>query len=544
MDMIDVFKSLGFDHVRHATEVDFLQHWERLESQHLQWRILEQVEKLRTIDVIDAATSSESLALTNAEKKKVYKRFFLFWRDATKHLAAEATFTLEDQKYFAFQDEKQHLDKGQYLAGAARLSHVFVDEFQDINPLDLALIGAIADRNKSQLTIAGDDDQAIFEWRGATPDYIINPDAFLGRTFRTYLLDVNYRSPRNIVECSQALIARNDRRVKKQVRSATVTDAKIDINEVADIHEALRFVSDLVATAIGAGHSPSRVALIGRKRAQLIPYQIHFASNDIHFSAVEDLQVFLSTAFNSLLELLDVKCDPPRSTSRVISALLDLCDLVKRYPLSKLDRENLRKYLIRKRPGSVAEGAEFLASYEGNIKRSTATAEEMAKALGAFFVAQSVSETLDVLADEFEGLQYDFGKSEDDIFYTDPPFKYLAQFAKEYNDDFERFVEDVEKAKDTLVHIPPFEEGSTEPVSSHPLHMMTALRSKGKEFDIVVMLDVVDGVWPHKNAESKEQLESERRVFYVAFTRAKERVVFLTDSQQDSSRYIGELGLE
>ena len=161
-----------------------------------------------------------------------------------------------------------------------------------------------------------------------------------------------------------------------------------------------------------------------------------------------------------------------------------------------------------------------------------------------FFLAPSVSKTLDVLADEFEGLQYDFGKSEDDIFYTDPPFKHLAQFAEEYDDDFERFVDDVEKAKETLVHIPPFEEESAEPVSAHPLHMMTALRAKGKEFDIVVMLDVVDGVWPHKNAESKEQLESERRVFYVAFTRAKERVVFLTDNQQDSSPYIRELGLE
>ena len=542
MDMIDVFKSLGFDHVRHATEDDFLGHWERLESQRLEWRILEQVDKLRSIDVIDPETSSDALILTKSDKKKVYKRFFLFWRDATKHLAAEATFTLEDQKYFAYQDEQQHVDKGRYLAGAARLNHVFVDEFQDINPLDLALIRAIADRNKSRLTIAGDDDQAIFEWRGATPDYIIDPATFLGRAFKTYLLGVNYRSPRNIVECSQALISHNDRRVEKQVRAATATDAQIDVKEVHGIHEAMSFVSSLVRTAIGAGQSPSQVALIGRKRAQLIPYQIHFASNDIHFSAVEDLQVFLSAAFDSLLELLDVKCMPPRS-SRVTSKVLDLCDLVKRYPLSKLDRDNLRKHLTRKQPQSVSEGADCLASYEGDIKRSKSTAAEMSNALSAFFAARSVSETLEVLAGEFEGLQYDFGKAEDDIFFTDPPFKYLAQFAEEYDDDFDRFVEDIEKAKDTLVHIPPFEEGSAEPVSSHPLHLMTALRSKGKEFDIVVMLDVVDGVWPHKNAESKEQLESERRVFYVAFTRARERVVFLTDSRQTSSPYVRELGL-
>lgn len=542
MDMIDVFKSLGFDHIRHETEDQFLAHWKHLETQHLHWRVFDQVDQLRRLEVIDAATVGAG-TVTKPEKKQVFKRFFSFWRDATKHLAEEATFTLEDQKYFAFQDEQKNVDKRKHLSGAARLSQVFVDEFQDINPLDLALIRAIVDRNKCNLTIAGDDDQAIFEWRGATPDYIIEPDTFLGRQFETHILDVNYRSPSNIVDRSQALISRNARRVEKKVKSSSVQDAKIEVKCVAGVSEALAFVSELVESAIAGGRSPSRVAIVGRKRAQLIPYQVHFASKDIHFSAVEDLQVFLSAAFNKLLELLEVKCDKPKSSSRVTATILDLCDLVKRYPLKKADRESLRSYLIGERPHSVANGVEVLSSYGGSIKGSMSTAETMATAIEAFFEASSVSGTLDVLGRAFEGLQYDFGKSEEDIFFTDPPFLYLAQLAEEYGDDFDRFVEDIEKAKDTLVHVPPFEEGSSTPVSSHPLHLMTALRSKGKEFDIVVMLDVVDGIWPHRNAESEAQLESERRVFYVAFTRARQRVVLLRDRGKVPSPYISELGL-
>ena len=542
MDMIDVFKSLGFDHVRHETEDKFLAHWTHLETQHLYWRVFDQVDQLRRLEVIDAATADAGM-VTMSEKKQVFKRFFSFWRDATKHLAEEATFTLEDQKYFAFQDEQKNVDKRKYLSGAARLSQVFVDEFQDINPLDLALIRAIVNRNKCNLTIAGDDDQAIFEWRGATPDYIIEPNTFLGRQFKTHILNVNYRSPSNIVDRSQALISRNARRVDKKVKSASAQDAKIEVKGVAGVAEALAFVSNLVESAIAGGRSPSRVAIVGRKRAQLIPYQVHFASKDIHFSAVEDLQVFLSAAFNKLLELLEVKCDEPKSSSRVTATILDLCDLVKRYPLKKVDRESLRSYLIGERPQSVASGIDLLSSYDGSIKGSVSTVETMATAIKAFFEASSVSGTLDVLGREFEGLQYDFGKSEEDIFFTDPPFLYLAQLAEEYGNDFDRFVEDIEKARDTLVHVPPFEEGSSTPVSSHPLHLMTALRSKGKEFDIVVMLDVVDGIWPHRNAESEAQLESERRVFYVAFTRARQRVVLLHDRGKMPSPYIFELGL-
>ena len=77
-----------------------------------------------------------------------------------------------------------------------------------------------------------------------------------------------------------------------------------------------------------------------------------------------------------------------------------------------------------------------------------------------------------------------------------------------------------------------------------PLHLMTALRAKGKEFDKVVLLDVEDGIWPNQNARRPEQLEAERRVFYVAFTRAKEQVTMLLRDSAIPSPYIQELGLQ
>jgi DNA helicase-2/ATP-dependent DNA helicase PcrA len=77
---------------------------------------------------------------------------------------------------------------------------------------------------------------------------------------------------------------------------------------------------------------------------------------------------------------------------------------------------------------------------------------------------------------------------------------------------------------------------------------MTALRAKGKEFDSVILLDVNDGIWPNRNTQTPEQKEAERRVFYVAFTRARKRVVTLVSSHFGTraaipSPFISELGL-
>lgn len=76
-----------------------------------------------------------------------------------------------------------------------------------------------------------------------------------------------------------------------------------------------------------------------------------------------------------------------------------------------------------------------------------------------------------------------------------------------------------------------------------PLHLMTALRAKGKEFDKVVLLDVEDGMWPNKNAKTPAQLEQERRVFYVGFTRARREIILLLNRAATPSPYIQELGL-
>ena len=189
-----------------------------------------------------------------------------------------------------------------------------VDEFQDINPLDLALIKVIVERNQSTLTIVGDDDQAIYEWRGASPEYILQPQQYFGAQFKDYQLETNYRSPRNIVNYSQNLISRNRNRVIKKVKAAeNAGTAEINVMAIDSISDRLRYVTDIVRNT----EYPGKVAVIGHRRSHLIPYEIYFASDGAPFKTAADLDIFSAKAFDDFTDLLSVwSRSADRSSSR------------------------------------------------------------------------------------------------------------------------------------------------------------------------------------------------------------------------------------
>jgi DNA helicase-2/ATP-dependent DNA helicase PcrA len=552
LELMDALKSLGFDHARMKQLADFTSHVESLEKMQLRWKLDDLWEKLTKIEVLTMSGNDAP----QQRLKPIFDSFYKFWLDATEHLIKSATFTLDDQKYAAFLDERQKAEEADKpLTGAARYDHVIVDEFQDINPLDLNLVTAIVNRHRATITIVGDDDQAIFEWRGTTPSYILDPAHYFTGPFETFTLGINYRSPANIVELSQKLIRNNERRVDKKTHAHQTSKADIQIVETADMNESLELASKLVADHIQQGRSPTRIALIGRMKAQLIPYQIYFASKDVPFCAAEDLQIFFSKTFDRLLELLEIKqrADNRQRPRQVAEDVLKLCDLVKRYPIKKAEREALLNHLSKAGKSTINDAIDSLAAYTGQLKGTNTDCRmslDYADAIREYLNAGSVSDALFALSNHFEGLAADFGKAEEDIFYKDPPFGQLAEFARRYGDDYNQFLDDIERAKEQLAHVPPTDDDAPDAndVQKRPLHLMTALRAKGKEFESVVLLDCIEDIWPMKYARTPAQLEAERRVFYVAFTRARKRIVFQIAKRIGKrvaapSRYLSEIGL-
>ena len=544
MTVMDNLKAMGFDHTTDTNFSLFSQRLDNLKKQGLSWRVEEQFDLLTTMGVLQAG-KNESVS---ASRREFYNRFFTFWLKATESLLNQSTFTYEDQKYWPYLDLKSPGPDGKpkpYFRGAARYDHILVDEFQDINPLDLAFIKVIAQRNRASVTIVGDDDQAIFEWRGATPEYILRPDHYFGVDFQDYQLGVNYRSPKNIVEHSQRLICNNKNRVAKKVVASASANADIAIEATNSVNERLQRVTEIVKST-----EPGKVAVIGRFRSQLIPFQIYFTHEGAPFKTASDLDVFSSKAFDDLVNLLENwgQAHDRISSVRAVNGAIEICNLIKHFPLNKKDNSNLSRYLRSEHPRTIAQAIADIRDYDGD-RLSGKSHQELHDVASKFVEAEEVAGAIRVVGKDFTGLRFDREKADDDIFFTAPPLEQLAQIAESNNFDADELITRIETAQKEIRDYQSIEDtaDSEEKGSGweRPLHLMTATRAKGKEFDTVVILDAVEGVWPHNKATEQRETEAERRLFYVAFTRARKKVIMLTGKDAGPiSRFVAELELD
>jgi DNA helicase II / ATP-dependent DNA helicase PcrA len=547
LELMDGLKALGFRHDRHLDRAQFHAHVAWLTEAGARGFLLRTLALLKDLEIVPPDITPEALI------EAAHRDFLPFWAEATVQLFESRLITLEDQKYWTWLELDLLVAEGVRASRGEDYGSIIVDEFQDINPLDLQLLRALSTYTDTPVTIVGDDDQAIFEWRGAVPTFILEPERFLGTPYVTHVLGRNYRSPANIVGMAQRLIRHNGRRVEKAMTPMAPHEAEVQVVPVHDVRESVSFVLDRVR-AWQQGEQVKRVAIMGRKRNQIIPFQILFAAEGIPFFAAEDLQVFLSDTFESLILILECKARANQETASLprppVQDLVALMDRVKRYPLSEADRSGLVRALEPRGPSTLQAAILMLRDYRGPLKGANgdgARSAVFAEAITEFLLAGTVAETIHALSRHFAGMDMDRERGEEDIFLQDPPFIHLAEFAERYGSDHSAFVRDLRLAQATLARKPGDGLDADESWKL-PLHLMTAIRSKGKEFDAVVLLDVVDGIWPAALSTTEEELEQERRVFYVAVTRAKQHLLvlvtrFLVGEAQSPSPYLGEMGL-
>lgn len=542
VNIFSELKTLGFNH-DFPTNDNFLENFKT----HLAWLKESGLEDYFIEKVFNGVEELELLNYNKDDHLGQLEPFLLFWKKSSEELWSQSIITLEDQKYWALRMLESQYSPGKLFPASSRYHHIMVDEFQDINPLDLALINKLVDANNSSLSIIGDDDQAIYEWRGSSPRFIVNPDQFLSRKFETYILDINYRSPKNIVEYSQNLINLNENRVKKNTIPFSSQEAEIHIKKYDNHVKSLSYILKFVENVLKEGKE--NVGIISRKKGQLIPLQILLTSKEIPYYAKEDLNILLSQAFNELKRILviSVEKDQRKNSDSIVDEIILCCNLIKKYPLSRNESRPLIAYLRNSNFKTLREGVLALTKYPNTIK--SASGASFASAILKVIDSSTVSETILNTGEYFEGLQKHYVKSEDDIFYKEPPFLYLTDYAERYGNDFWKFIDHIEAAISKMETMYDENQDSTDTELKNKIHLMTALRAKGKEFDHVIILDVNDGLWPIKYAETEDQLEQERRLFYVAVTRTKKSLTLLTvkeihNQKVTISPYVKEMGLK
>jgi DNA helicase-2/ATP-dependent DNA helicase PcrA len=418
-----------------------------------------------------------------------------------------------------------------------RFQHVVVDEYQDTNPVQAELVDLLAER--AELCVVGDDDQAIYGWRGADVKQILAfPDRHPG--CEIIRLEQNYRSTTLILDCANAIIRQGLRRHEKQLWSELGPGNPVELHGFTDERMEARHIAQTVQRAIDDDHSPSQIAVFYRTHAQSRPLEEALRLHGIHYrmlggirfydrKEIKDLIAYLRLLTNpgSDLDCLRIINVPPR---RIGAKTIEV---LTRFALAQ--GISLFNACGRVRETELGRGpTKAVADFHQAVLDLGRACEALPHHQAAALVIERTGYA-DSIADEPEGnarlenLQEFLGSLEQ--FVIEQPEATLAEYLEQIS--LSTDVDETVKRDDAIT-------------------LMTIHSAKGLEFDLVLLTGMEEGVFPHMRVldGDPEEFEEELRLAYVALTRARRRLVlshverrFLwgTTKENEPSRFLRSL---
>lgn len=383
-----------------------------------------------------------------------------------------------------------------------RYTYILIDEFQDINRVQYDVIRMLA-APQNNLFIVGDDDQSIYKFRGARPEIMLGFRKDYMQAKRI-LLDVNYRSTKNIVYGAQKVIQKNRKRYDKKIITLNEQGDNIHIQETRNPVEESRYVLRKIMEEMKKGVPPSEIAVLFRTAME--PRAL-----------VETLMEY-NVAFQMKEHL-------PNLYEHFIGR--NLCAYL-RMVVGKKERKDFLEVMnrpIRYISRSAVESGEV--SFE-SLRRFYCDKEWMLDRIDQLDVDFRIMKNMTPYA----AIQYIRKKIGYDDFLRD----YALTHKIKAEDLFEVLYEIQERAKEYKTipewfsHIEQYTkelERKSQADRGNPdaISLLTMHSAKGLEFTSVFIIAANEDVCPYKKAEVVEDMEEERRMFYVAMTRAKKRLV-------------------
>ena len=441
--------------------------------------------------------------------------------DTFKKLYKEYEVELETRNKLDFEDmlsltyELLSERKDILTAVQNRYQYILVDEFQDINFLQYNIIKLMAGK-KQNITVVGDDDQSIYRFRGARPEIMLGFERDFRNVSKVFL-DINFRSTTQIVDASTKLISFNSKRFPKTFEANNGSGAPVSVIEfknpfaevnsiIKDIKEYIKAEQDINNIAVLYRTNLSPRLLIERMMKNNIPFTIRDSIPNLFEHWVsKDIISYIKLAINlgNKNDLLRISNKPNRYISR------DSLSSSKANIETLFDYYDDKSYMIKR----IIELREHLRTIK-NLKPATALR----------YIRNVVG------YDEYIEEYCDMNGIESDDCYT--VLGDLENSASEFNTFSDWFVH-MEEYKEELIEA---RKKSNE--DDIGVRLMTFHSSKGLEFDIVYIIDVNEGSVPYKKAKGADEIEEERRMFYVAMTRARHKL-FICYCKENFGKSIG-----
>lgn len=383
--------------------------------------------------------------------------------------------------------------------------YVHIDEYQDTNRIQYEISKLLVSDNKN-ICVVGDIDQNIYSWRGADIKNILDfekdyPDA------QVVTLEENYRSTKTILEAANAVIEKNKIRRKKNLFTSNGAGEKIGLFQGIDEVSEAEFIATKAQDLIKTGLSPDEIAVLYRANFQSrileeacmnhnIPYQI-LGTRFFERKEIKDILSYLRASLNpeSLSDLKRIINVPARGIGKITILKIFAGQEKSLSPAIKVKISNFKNLL-----GEIAQ----------------------------FSSEHKLSETISFIIKQ-SGLEEEWKKSRDEGEARLANAYELVNFASKYDilapeEGTLSFLSDsaLQSDQDELKE------------ERKAVRLMTVHASKGLEFDAVFIAGLEDGLFPHQRMDEEkitpEEAEEERRLFYVAVTRAREKL-FLSYTQ-------------
>ena len=436
-------------------------------------------------------------------KKKVFLGY-LYEQKKMFGLDFEDLITVTEYIFEHFEEKKKKWQE--------RMMYVMVDEFQDVSDNQYGLADTLSGYHKN-LFIVGDPDQTIYTWRGAHVDYILEFDKYYPNV-KTIILNTNYRSTPNILDASNSLIRNNVKRVEKDLVAVKEAGDSVAYYHAVTVKKEAEWIASEIKKLIEAGNSFKDVAIL---------YRSHFVSRSIEEVFIRQkirYVLYSGIEFYKRKEIKDTLC-----YLRMIACQDDISFL---RVVNEPRRSIGKKRITMLREYAQHYGCSLYQALKDNIQSDIFTktgAVEFLKLIEKYkdsYQSMRVSEVLNAVLSEsgYEEMLRLSGEQE--------RLDNLAEL-KQSVFEFETTSGEENTLEEYLQRIALFTNADKEE-RQDSVKMMTIHTAKGLEFPYVFVCGLNEGIFPTKHVDTPDKLEEERRLAYVAYTRA-EKGLYLSDAE-------------
>ncbi len=427
-----------------------------------------------------------------------------------------------------------------------KFDYILVDEFQDVNLVQYKILDLITKRKNNYMVI-GDDDQCIYEWRGASTKFIL----YFEKTYnaKPYLMTDNFRCKASTICAANNLIHHNKNRYHKRLQLTQGFNGKTYLFYPDGLkHEAEEIYQEIMKLIDGGSQTKDIVILI-RTYAQTPSLENIFIRNNYpHYVVVSDPFYKRQEAINIfnylrwfLIEIEIKNGNYPQSRSKeneYITYFKEIIDKPRRY-IARSIVDNICEHSINKKvsvlDGLTLKSSEMKPRTIENVKKFFELFDQL-----VIIKNDSATKILKTIFDQTDYKKYIIDKSH---------YPVEGELKAQILDaliDFSFGKGSVKEFLDYIIKIT-FNMLEQKPDPSW-LKIMTIFKAKGQEWDHVIIPGCNDGTMPliknnpvfGINADNKNRLEEERRLFYVALTRAKQNVFLFSDKTKGGAQFLNE----